>query len=340
MKKKKTMQRNYRQLHASFPEDWQQEVWRHQVRLRTFLTWFSLHPPAIFLVMATVQNGRVCVVTGANKGIGYHIAEQLKESGEFGSIILGCRDETQGREAALELGLPCEFIAPLDLSNPSSITSFAAAVEKSKGRLDGLVNNAGFAFKSSDPTPFAEQTGPTLATNYWGTVALTEALLPLLRKPTTADPFVVNVASMAGALRQIQGATLQERFTGPNLDLSTLNGLVNKFERDVKEGKHKSEGWGNSNYGFSKLALIAYTKVLAREETSRGAGEPRVLVNCCCPGYCDTDMSSHRGTRSAADGARNAVMLALQRNKEGSGAGPDGAPLHGEFFQNYKVSEW
>jgi carbonyl reductase 1 len=143
------------------------------VRLRTFLTWFSLHPPAIFLVMATVQNGRVCVVTGANKGIGYHIAEQLKESGEFGSIILGCRDETQGREAALELGLPCEFIAPLDLSNPSSITSFAAAVEKSKGRLDGLVNNAGFAFKSSDPKPFAEQTGPTLAINYWGTVALT-----------------------------------------------------------------------------------------------------------------------------------------------------------------------
>ena len=235
---------------------------------------------------------------------------------------------------------PCEFITPVDISNPKSVSSFTATVETTKGKLDGLVNNAGTAFKSSDPTPFAEQTGPTLATNYWGTVALTEALLPLLRKPTTADPFVVNVASMAGALRQIQGATLQERFTGPNLDLSTLNGLVNKFERDVKEGKHKSEGWGNSNYGFSKLALIAYTKVLAREETSRGAGEPRVLVNCCCPGYCDTDMSSHRGTRSAADGARNAVMLALQRNKEGSGAGPDGAPLHGEFFQNYKVSEW
>ena len=291
--------------------------------------------------MAALQHGRVCVVTGANKGIGYHIAEQLKNSGEFSSIILGCRDETLGREAAQKLGSLCEFIAPLDLSNPSSITSFATAIEKSKGKLDGLVNNAGFAYKGSDPTPFAEQTGPTLAVNYWGTMALTEALLPLLRKPMTEDPFVVNVASMAGALRQIQSAPLREKFMDPALDLSTLNDLVNKFERDVKEGKHKAEGWGSTNYGFSKLAFIAYTKVLAREERNRsGGGKPQVLVNACCPGFCDTDMSSHQGIRSAADGARNAVMLALQHSKDGGGAGPDGTPLHGEFFQNYEVSEW
>jgi carbonyl reductase 1 len=238
------------------------------------------------------------------------------------------------------LGSPCEFITPVDISNPKSVSSFTATVETTKGKLDGLVNNAGTAFKSSDPTPFAEQTGPTLATNYWGTVALTEALLPLLHNPRTEDPFVVNVASMAGALHQIQSTPLREKFTDPNLDLSTLNGLVKKFERDVKEGTNKIEGWGNSNYGFSKLALIAYTKVLAREETNRGGGKPQVRVNCCCPGYCDTDMTSHRGTRSAADGARNAVMLAMQHNKEGSGAGPDGSLLHGEFFQNYKVSEW
>jgi hypothetical protein len=56
--------------------------------------------PALTSAMAIMQSGRVCVVKGANRGIGYHIAEQLKESGEFDSIILGCRNERRGLEAA------------------------------------------------------------------------------------------------------------------------------------------------------------------------------------------------------------------------------------------------
>jgi carbonyl reductase 1 len=285
------------------------------------------------------------VVTGANKGIGYHIAEQLRDSGHFGSIVLGCRSEALGREAAQKLGPPCEFVVPLDLSDAASIASFAAALEKTMSKLDGLVNNAGIAFKGSDPAPFAAQTAPTLAVNYWGTVALTEALLPLLRQPTAEDPFVVTVASMAGALRQIQSADLRAQFSAADLDRPTLDGLVRKFETDVASGNHASEGWGNSNYGFSKLAMIAYTKLLAAEETKRhtsgGEGAPhKVLVNCCCPGYCDTDMTSHKGSRAAADGARNAVMLALQRNTEGGGAGRGGLLLHGEFLRDYEVAQW
>jgi len=57
---------------------------------------------------------------------------------------------------------------------------------------------AGLAFKGSDPTPFASQTGPTLAVNYWGTARLTDSLLPLIRREGNDKPFVVNVASMAG----------------------------------------------------------------------------------------------------------------------------------------------
>jgi len=92
----------------------------------------------------------------------------------------------------------------------------------------------------------------------------------------------------------------------------------------VQAGQHHSRGWGRSNYGLSKLALIAATRVLSREN-------PGVKVNCCCPGYCDTDMTSHRGPRSAHDGAQNAVDLAALRSSEL----PSGA-----FFQNGKVSVW
>ncbi len=94
----------------------------------------------------------------------------------------------------------------------------------------------------------------------------------------------------------------------------------------LQAGVHKARGWGNSNYGLSKLALIAYTKLVAREEAACGSN---VRANACCPGYCNTDMTSHSGHRSPADGARNAVMLAL-----------DVSGLNGEFLQDYKVSRW
>ena len=88
--------------------------------------------------------------------------------------------------------------------------------------------------------------------------------------------------------------------------------------------KHSERGWGNSNYGFSKLSVIAMTKVWAREESKNG-----IAVNCCCPGYCDTGMTSHKGPRSTTEGAKNAVIPATMEN-----------PPAGEFFSDYKISAW
>lgn len=262
--------------------------------------------------------GRVAVVTGANKGIGYCIAQSLVQSGLFGTVILACRDEARGKAAAAALG--ADFLQ-LEVGNSDSTTSFAAAVAATYGRLDVLVNNAAIAFKDSDPTPFAEQTAPTLNINYRGTLAVTEALLPLLR--AGEDPRVVNVASMAGRLSQLQ-PVLQAKFSAPSLTLRELDTLVDAFESDVHAGTHKANGWGRSNYGLSKLALIAATKVLTREE-------PSLRANCCCPGYCDTDMSSHRGPRSPQDGAQNAVLLVTTPREQL----PSGA-----FIQNLKESPW
>lgn len=265
---------------------------------------------------ATEGASRLAIVTGANKGIGWHIADQLVKAGGF-RVVIACRDAGRGQKAADELG--AEF-AELDVGNEQSIATFAERVASEHGHVDVLVNNAALAFKAADPTPFAQQTGPTLQVNYWGTTRLTDALLPLLRQGKS--PRLVNVASMAGRLGQVS-PSLQETFASTTLTREELDGLVRKFEADVAAGQHKQEGWGNSNYGFSKLALIAYTKMIAREE---GA----MRVNACCPGFCATDMSSHTGPRSAADGARNAVKLVLL---------PDDAPS-GEFWQNEEVSVW
>ena len=74
--------------------------------------------------------------------------------------------------------------------------------------------------------------------------------------------------------------------------------------------------------GLSKLALIAATRVLARDY-------PAIRCNAMCPGYCDTDMTSHRGPRPPADGAKIAVLLATM----------EPAPT-GAFYENMRESSW
>ena len=63
-------------------------------------------------------------------------------------------------------------------------------------------------------------------------------------------------------------------------------------------------------YGISKVAEIAYTRIVAGEETAAAASS--VLVSAMCPGYCNTSMSSFRGPRTAAKGAETAIWLAVQ----------------------------
>jgi len=273
---------------------------------------------------------RIAVVTGANKGIGYFIALQLGLSGLFSDIILGCRDSTRGATAMNEIQKKINESShsakihslPLAIGNDRSQTEFCERLEKEfGGGIDVLVNNAGFAYKGSDPTPFEGQTAKTLEINYFGLVKFTQQMLPLLRKGT--DARIVNVASMAGKLRQVS-PKLQAKFTDPQLTIPQLNDLMKEFEEDVQNGVHKKNGWSNSNYGMSKLGVIAATKVFAREEARNN-----IRVNCCCPGYCDTDMTSGMGSRPPAEGAKNAVIPATIEN-----------PPTGKFFADYKVSPW
>ncbi len=200
----------------------------------------------------------------------------------------------------------------------------------------------GIAFKNSDPTPFREQATPTLKTNFWGTVELIDAMTPLLRKAKIETPRIVNVASQSGRLSILNtDKSKQEEFSLPGLTRERLFALVNKFQDDVKGGRHKEEGWPNTCYGMSKLALISFGKVFAHEEKEGmakrgigGGGEGRkaIWLASCCPGWCDTDMSSHSGPRSAEQGARTPAWLASKGVEDGAKAGG--------FFYDEKEIPW
>lgn len=279
--------------------------------------------PSVMVMPQSTVSGRVAVVTGANKGIGYFIALQLGLSKLFDHVLIACRDEGRASDAVKSLQAQCDACqissAPLTLGDAASHSRFAKLVEENFGKVDVLVNNAAFAYKERDPTPFQDQCQPTLDVNFRGTVDLTEELLPLIQKGT--DPRVVTVASQSGRLGQLSPHR-QSQFSDPRLTMHQLQTLVDEFQKDVHEGVHKSNGWGNSNYGLSKLAMIAATKVWAREY-------PGVAINCCCPGYCQTDMTSQRGVRSPAEGAKNAVIPSTMKD-----------PPTGQYFSDYTIAEW
>jgi len=87
-----------------------------------------------------------------------------------------------------------------------------------------------------------------------------------------------------------------------------LSALVEEFITAVKNGDSDAKGWAHNTYGTSKAALNALTRVHARENKTKG-----VLINACCPGWCQTNMTSSAASRTAAEGAEVAVFLATAK---------------------------
>jgi NAD(P)-dependent dehydrogenase (short-subunit alcohol dehydrogenase family) len=218
---------------------------------------------------------KVALVTGANKGIGYEIARGLGAAGV--TVLVGARDAARGEEAAEKLAAEGYTAVPvvLDVTDPLSVSAAAARVEREYGRLDILVNNAGILIERGQrPSQVpVEALVRTFATNVYAIVALTNALLPLIRR--SAAGRIVNLSSGLGSL------TLTSDPDGPFAAFPLLA------------------------YNASKSALNSVTVSYANELRDTG-----IKVNAADPGYCATDLNGHAGPRTPAQGAISAVRLA------------------------------
>jgi carbonyl reductase 1 len=264
------------------------------------------------------------------QGIGLEIVRALCADSSL-EVVLASRDRERGAEAVEAIsaagdGRPSLLV--LDVTSAASIASAKAFVEERGGQLYCLVNNAGMAYKGS--TFGAEEAQTTLATNLYGTMDLTEALLPYLQAAARAGlpARVVNVASQAGRLNQISAA-LQGRVQDKDLRAADVRALGAEFVDHIKRGDHEAAGWSNSMYGVSKLLLIAWSIALARQLKHDG-----IYVHACCPGWCKTDMSSHKGPRSAAKGAETPAWLVTAPLPEW------GEHATGAFFYDKHAISW
>lgn len=225
---------------------------------------------------------RVALVTGANQGIGHQIAKEL--AGKGLTVLVGARDLSKGEAAAREIGDRAHAIQ-IDVTDQASIDEAADRIRTEFGRLDVLMNNAGIS-RAKPNQSFGEAVKTNLLTdapiedvrrvfdtNVFGVIAVTQAMLPLLRE-APAGRIVITGSS---------GASL------------TLNS-------DPSNPHRRMFG----NYSVSKTAAhaVMLAFALALEDTS-------IKVNAACPGFTSTGLNNFNGTRTVEEGAREPVRLAL-----------------------------
>ncbi|WP_432483520.1 oxidoreductase [Kineococcus esterisolvens] len=207
------------------------------------------------------QEGRTVVVTGANSGLGFHVATEFARRGA--DVLLACRDAARGA-AALErlraevadsgVEASAEVLA-LDVADLASVRRAAAEVAGRRASVDVLVNNAGVMAPPFGRTAdgFELQVG----TNHLGHFALTGLLLPLLLAGDGAR--VVSVASVA------------HRF--------------GRLDRENYLSERSYSRW--HAYGQSKLSNLLFGLELQRRAAAAGLPLVSAIAH---PGLSDTNL--------------------------------------------------
>ena len=248
----------------------------------------------------TDMSGRICLVTGATRGIGRATAEALAKSGAH--VLLHGRDSASVGAVCREMIRYGQVTGVVgDLGSLAAVRKLATEIAAQYPRLDVLVNNAGTGTRRRQTTVDGYER--TFAINHLAPFLLTNLLLERLKAGKAAR--VVTVSSMA--------------HRGVVLDFDDLNWEKRKFK-------------GLRAYGESKLANILFTAELA----SRLAGSG-VTANCLHPGVVATNIFAAFGgptgkfltmllrpfMLSPADGAKTSVYLA---------SSPEVANVTGKFF--------
>ncbi len=227
---------------------------------------------------------KVAFITGANKGIGLETARGLGKLGV--AVVLASRDEAKGRAAADTLrseGVKNVEAVRFNVTRPDDHREISRRLEARYGKLDILVNNAGVMVEDAEfgaaggfnttPTVAPEVLRQTFETNFFAVVALTQALLPLIRKAPAGR--IVNLSSFLGSL--------------------TLHS-------DPSSGIYDKKAFA---YDASKTALNAFTVHLA--QALHGT---KIKVNSAHPGWVKTDMGGSAAPMEVSEGGKTSVQLA------------------------------
>lgn len=227
--------------------------------------------------MAATQKP-IALVTGANRGIGLEIARTLARDHGF-HVVIGTRNVTAFNDQLLQLQneekLSVEAVA-LDLSSDASIADAVSTLEKSHGKLDVLVNNAGVYYELYQGYPALADVRKTFQqtfeTNVFGSAVVTESFVPLLEKSKV--PRVVFISSIL--------SSIQLRID-PKSSIAAWDGYV---------------------YGASKAAVNNIVAAYVKRFGAKGW-----KFNAACPGSVATGMNGFQGAKPPSAAMPNIMRL-------------------------------
>ena len=243
------------------------------------------------------------LVTGASSGFGLLIANKLHKSGF--NVIGTSRDpeKYQGQ-------VPFRLLK-LDISDDASILSFGDVLFKHISQLDILINNAGFYLSGLAEETLIEQGKKQLETNFWGTVKLTNKLLPYLRKQRFGK--IITVGSIMGLISLPGGAyysaskhALEGYFRALRFELNEFNIKVCMvepmgFKTNIISNSVVAES-KIGDYDVYRKKLQAYTK-----DVFEKSAEPTAVIDTLIKLVGDKDPKFNHPVGKGAS-----VILAVQ----------------------------
>jgi NAD(P)-dependent dehydrogenase (short-subunit alcohol dehydrogenase family) len=194
-----------------------------------------------------MENGRVALVSGGNRGIGLEVCRQL--AGRGISVVMGSRDEEQGRAAAAGLSGGV-VVRQLDVADPESVERLSRSIEEEFGRLDILVNNAGISNDDGQRGVDADldRVKEALEANLFGAWRLGEMAIPLMKRNGYGR--IVNVSTGLAALEDMGGGS-----PGYRVSKTALNALTRILASELRGSgilvNAVNPGWVQTDMGGS-----------------------------------------------------------------------------------------
>ena len=281
---------------------------------------------------------KVAIVTGANRGIGFHVARQLLQLFP-GDVIVTARDSKKGQQACEKL--KAEGLKPvwheLDVAQSASVRMFLDYVKEKYGGIDVLVSNAGVVFPKNTPLTMYRQAELAVMTNFRGSLSLYKHFHHLLRPHAR----IVFLSSELGTLNSLT-SDLRGSFDLHKMSIYELDKMADNYLAAVKANLWSDYGWPDRIIETIGVFQNCLASIIARD--LRLDQRTNIVVNAGCPGVTATDqMQSHldengclgdRRAKSPEDAAEEIVYLALLPSGTTT---PNGEAVHNKRSINFTV---
>ncbi|PYP92879.1 MAG: hypothetical protein DMG65_02500 [Candidatus Angelobacter sp. Gp1-AA117] len=215
--------------------------------------------------------GKVAVITGASMGIGEEIAKLFGQEGA--KLVLCSRDRARTEAARQRIGAQDAISVACDVSRRDQVDALVRTAMEKYGRIDILINNAGFGLNDSLANLDMGQAKQLFDTNLFGAMECMQAVIPIMKKQGGGD--IVNVSSVSGHIAtpymsiyaaskhamQAIGRASRMELQRHNINVLTVSPgyIATDFSKNMLKGRSAQRVSGSVKYAVSAEVVAKAT---------------------------------------------------------------------------------